>query len=104
HRIRRGNVDVVVGTRSAVFAPLANLGLLIVDEEHDTSYKQDEAPRYHGRDAAIVRAKRAGALVVLGSATPALETYQNALAGRYERIAMTRRVFDRPLADVRIVD
>jgi len=69
-RIRRGDVDVVVGTRSAVFAPLANIGLIIVDEEHDGSYKQEESPRYNGRDVAIVRAQRAGALVVLGSATP----------------------------------
>ena len=66
HRIRRGDVDVVVGTRSAVFAPLPRLGLVIVDEEHDTSYKQDEAPRYHGRDVAIVRASREGALVAAG--------------------------------------
>ena len=83
HRIRRGDVDVVIGTRSAVFAPLANPGLIIVDEEHDTSYKQDETPRYHGRDVAIMRAKSAGALVVLGSATPTLESYANALSGRY---------------------
>ena len=81
HRIRRGEVDVVVGTRSAVFAPLGSLGLVIVDEEHDTPYKQDETPRYHGRDVAIVRAQRAGAVVVLGSATPSLESFQNARAG-----------------------
>src|SRR5213075_3151917 len=77
-RIRRGDVDVVVGTRSAVFAPLDRLGLIIVDEEHDSSYKQEETPRYHGRDVAIVRASRERALVVLGSATPSLESYQNA--------------------------
>jgi primosomal protein N' (replication factor Y) len=104
HRIRRGDVDVVVGTRSAVFAPMDSLGLVIVDEEHDTSYKQEEAPRYHGRDVAIVRAQRAGALVVLGSATPALETFQNARSGRYELISLTRRVLDRPLARVTLVD
>jgi primosomal protein N' (replication factor Y) len=104
HRIRRGAVDVVVGTRSAVFAPVEHLGLVIVDEEHDTSYKQEESPRYHGRDVAIVRARRAGALVVLGSATPALETYQNACVGRYELIALTRRVLDRPLARVALVN
>jgi primosomal protein N' (replication factor Y) len=104
HRIRRGEVDVVVGTRSAVFAPLSHVGLVIVDEEHDTSYKQEETPRYHGRDVAVVRARDAGALVVLGSATPALETYQNALNGRYELIELSQRVLARPLADVQIVD
>lgn len=103
-RIRRGEVSVVVGTRSAVFAPLADLGLIIVDEEHDSSYKQDESPRYHGRDVAVVRGRRNGALVVLGSATPSLETYQNAIDGRYERIALERRVLDRPLAAVEVVD
>jgi len=103
-RIRRGEVDVVVGTRSAVFAPLAHPGLIVVDEEHDTSYKQDEAPRYHGRDVAIVRAQSAGALVVLGSATPSMETYQNALAGKYTRLTLERRVLDRQLATVRLVN
>ena len=104
HRIRRGEVSVVVGTRSAVFAPLASLGLIIVDEEHDTSYKQDESPRYHGRDVAVVRGRRAGALVVLGSATPSLETYQNTIDGRYRRITLARRVLDRPLAAVELID
>jgi primosomal protein N' (replication factor Y) len=104
HRIRRGDVDVVVGTRSAVFAPLANLGLIVVDEEHDTSYKQDESPRYHGRDVAVMRASHAGAHAVLGSATPSLESFHRALAGRYHLVSLTRRVLDRPLADVRIVD
>jgi primosomal protein N' (replication factor Y) len=103
-RIRRGDVDVVVGTRSAVFAPLDRLGLIIVDEEHDPSYKQEEAPRYHGRDVAVVRGQREGALVVLGSATPSMETYQHAESGKYARVALTRRVLDRPLADVRVVD
>jgi primosomal protein N' (replication factor Y) len=102
-RIRRGDVSIVVGTRSAVFAPLCDLGLIVVDEEHDGSFKQEEAPRYHARDVAIVRGKNAGALVVLGSATPAVETYQNALVGRYERVRLERRVLDRPLASVRIV-
>ena len=104
HRIRRGEVSIVVGTRSAVFAPLANLGLVIVDEEHDTSFKQEETPRYHGRDVAVMRGKQEGALVVLGSATPSLESAQNAAAGRYARIQMRRRVHDRPLASVTIVD
>ena len=104
HRIRRGDVDVVVGTRSAVFAPLARPGLIIVDEEHDTSYKQEETPRYHGRDVAIVRGKFANALVVLGSATPSMESFSNAQQQRYELISMTRRVLDRPLAHVRVVN
>ncbi len=104
HRIRRGDVDIVVGTRSAVFAPVPDLGLVVVDEEHDTSYKQEESPRYHGRDVAIVRAKHANAFVVLGSATPSLETYQHALAGRYRHLVLQRRVLDRPLAAVRVVD
>jgi primosomal protein N' (replication factor Y) len=104
HRIRRGEVDVVIGTRSAVFAPLANPGLIIVDEEHDTSYKQDETPRYHGRDVAIMRGKFAKALVVIGSATPTLESYNNALAGRYTLVTLNRRVLDRPMAQVQVVN
>jgi primosomal protein N' (replication factor Y) len=104
HRIRRGNVDVVVGTRSAVFAPLGDIGLVIVDEEHDGSYKQEETPRYNGRDVAVMRARQAGALAVLGSATPSMESYQNAQKGRYTLVTLERRVLDRPLADVRIVD
>ena len=103
-RIRRGGVDLVIGTRSAVFAPLPRLGLVIVDEEHDSSYKQEEAPRYHGRDVAIVRASRERALVVLGSATPSMESYQHAVSGKYARIVLERRVLDRPLAAVRIVN
>jgi primosomal protein N' (replication factor Y) len=104
HRIRRGAVDVVVGTRSAVFAPLARLGLVIVDEEHDGSYKQEEAPRYNGRDVAVMRARQAGALAVLGSATPSMESYQNALKDRYTLVTLKNRVLDRPLASVQIVD
>jgi primosomal protein N' (replication factor Y) len=104
HRIRRGEIDIVVGTRSAVFAPLDRLGLVIVDEEHDSSYKQEETPRYHGRDVAILRASREHALVVLGSATPSMESYQNAVAGKYARITLRKRVLDRPLAAVRIVN
>ncbi len=102
--IRRGDVAVVVGTRSAVLAPLPSIGLIVVDEEHDGSYKQDDSPRYHGRDVAIVRGKREGALVVLGSATPALESYHHALAGRYTLVSLKRRVLDRPLASVSIVN
>jgi primosomal protein N' (replication factor Y) len=103
-RIRRGDIDVVVGTRSAVFAPLERVGLIIVDEEHDASYKQEESPRYHGRDVAIVRGQRSSALVVLGSATPSMESGYNASTGRYERVVLERRVLDRPLASVTVVD
>jgi primosomal protein N' (replication factor Y) len=104
HRIREGAVDIVVGTRSAVFAPLDDIGLVIVDEEHDTSYKQEEAPRYNGRDVAVVRGRAERALVVLGSATPSMETYRNALEGRYALVTLERRVLDRPLAAVSIVN
>ena len=104
HRIRRGQIDVVVGTRSAVFAPIERVGLIIVDEEHDGSYKQDESPRYNGRDVAVVRAQKEGALVVFGTATPSMETAANVESGRYERLRLTRRIFDRPMASVRVVD
>ena len=104
HRIRRGEVDVVVGTRSGVFAPVDELGLIVVDEEHDTSYKQDENPRYHGRDVAVMRGRQTGALVVLGSATPSMESYYNTTTQRYERIVISRRILERPLATVHIVD
>ena len=104
HRIRRGDVNVVIGTRSAVFAPLANPGLIVVDEEHDTSYKQDETPRYHGRDVAIMRAKFANALAVIGSATPTIESYTNALENRYTLVTMAQRVMERPLARVTVVN
>jgi primosomal protein N' (replication factor Y) (superfamily II helicase) len=103
-RIKRGDVDAVVGTRSAVFAPLVNVGLIVVDEEHDGSYKQDDSPRYHGRDVAIVRAQQARALVVLGSATPSMESYAHATGGRYDLLTLERRVLDRPLAQVRTVN
>ncbi|HET9371680.1 MAG TPA: primosomal protein N', partial [Vicinamibacterales bacterium] len=104
HRIRQGDIDVVVGTRSAIFAPLPELGLIVVDEEHESSYKQEESPRYNGRDVAVVRGREAGALVVLGSATPSLESASNARAGRYDLLRLRRRVLDRPMADVRVVD
>ena len=104
HRIRRGEVDVVVGTRSAVFAPLTGVGLVIVDEEHDGAYKQEESPRYQGRDVAVMRGRMEGAVVVLGSATPSMESAANAAAGRYDRLLLTQRVMNRPLADVRVVD
>ena len=94
-RIRSGQVDVVVGARSAVFAPFENLGLVIVDEEHENSYKQDEGLRYHGRDVAIVRAKFQNAVAVLGSATPSLESYYNAKSGKYRYLRLANRV-DQP--------
>jgi primosomal protein N' (replication factor Y) (superfamily II helicase) len=103
-RVRNGEARVVVGTRSAVFAPLENLGLIIVDEEQESSYKQEETPRYHGRDVAIVRAKMEGAVALLSSATPSLETYHNARSGKYELLTLASRVANRSLASVEIVD
>ena len=103
-RIRRGEAPIVVGTRSAIFAPVPNLGLILVDEEHDQSYKQEETPRYNARDVAVMRAKLAGAPVVMGSATPSLESWQNSEAGKYKRITMAKRVNNRPLPAVEIVD
>ena len=103
-RIERGEAPIVVGTRSAVFAPAPNLGLIVVDEEHDQSYKQEETPRYNGRDVAVMRAKQAGAVVVLGSATPSIESWQNAAMGRYQLVPMQQRVENRPLAQVQMVD
>ena len=103
-RVRSGEVRVVVGTRSAIFAPLENVGLIIVDEEQEGSYKQEEVPRYHGRDTAVYRARLEGAVVLLGSATPSLETYHNANTEKYRLLTIASRVANRPLADVRIVD
>ncbi|MGA9527571.1 MAG: primosomal protein N' [Terriglobales bacterium] len=104
HRIKRGEARVVVGTRSAVFAPVGDLALLIVDEEQDSSYKQEETPRYHARDVAVMRAKMADAVVVLGSATPSLESYYNAKKNKYALIELPDRVENRPLPEVEIVD
>jgi len=101
---RRGERRLVVGTRSAVFAPVPDLGLVVVDEEQDHSYKQSETPRYNGRDVAVVRAERAGAVIVLGSATPSMESFRHARAGRYELLRLGGRVEERPLPEVRIVD
>jgi len=103
-RVRNGQARVVVGTRSAVFAPVENLGLIIVDEEQENSYKQEETPRYHGRDVAIVRAKLENGAALLGSATPSLETYHNAVNGKYELLTMATRVENRSLAAVEVVD
>ncbi|MGA9023708.1 MAG: primosomal protein N' [Terracidiphilus sp.] len=103
-RIRRGDAPIVVGTRSAIFAPVPNLGLILVDEEHDQSYKQEETPRYNARDVAVMRAKLAGAVVVLGSATPSLESWQNAVRGKYTKIELNERVMNRPLPEVELID
>jgi primosomal protein N' (replication factor Y) (superfamily II helicase) len=104
HRIKRREARMVVGTRSAVFAPVEDLALIIVDEEHDASYKQEETPRYHARDVAVMRAKMANAAVVLGSATPSLESYFNAKKNKYSLIELPDRVEQRPLPEVEIVD
>lgn len=103
-RIRRGEARIVIGTRSSIFAPLENIGLIVVDEEHDSSYRQNEAPFYHARDIAVVRAKNAGAVTLLGSATPSLESYKNAREKKYELIEMPERISSRPLAEVEIID
>jgi primosomal protein N' (replication factor Y) (superfamily II helicase) len=103
-RIASGEALVAVGARSAVFAPFKNLGLIVLDEEHEASYKQDEAPRYHARDVALWRAGQHGASVILGSATPSLETYRAAQSGRYILCSLPERVENRPLPPVEIVD
>ena len=103
-RIRAGGASVVVGTRSGVFAPVRNLGLIVVDEEHDASYKQEENPRYNGRDVAIVRGQTSNACVVLGSATPSLESRFNASSGKYTLLELPDRVAERPMPVVHLVD
>ncbi len=103
-RIRAGEARVVIGTRSGVFAPVRDLGLVIVDEEHESSYKQEETPRYHGRDVAVKRAAEAGAVVVLGSATPSLESRLNTERGKYALLEMKERVEKRPMPTIEIVD
>ena len=103
-RVRSGDAGVVVATRSGVFAPVQNLGLIVVDEEHDNSYKQQETPRYHGRDVAVVRAQAAGACVVLGSATPSLETRYNSERGKYALLELPERIEKRPMPEVELID
>jgi primosomal protein N' (replication factor Y) len=103
-RIAGGEVQVVVGARSAVFAPTPQLGLIVIDEEHESTFKQETAPRYHARDVAIQRARREGVPVVLGSATPALETWYQASVGEYGRVDLPHRVLDRPMPRVRTID
>ncbi|MFA5072951.1 MAG: primosomal protein N' [Nitrospirota bacterium] len=103
-RIITGQVDVAIGARSAVFAPFEKIGLIVVDEEHETSYKQDDGLRYHARDIAIMRAKLQNAVAVLGSATPSLESYYNAKNGKYQYLHLPSRIDDRPLPSVALVD
>jgi primosomal protein N' (replication factor Y) len=103
-QIATGNVQVIIGARSAVFAPAPNLGLIVLDEEHDGSFKQDKAPRYHARDVAEWRAKDEQIPLILGSATPSLETWQRALDGRYKLLSLRNRVLDLPLPDVAAID
>ncbi|MEY2526097.1 MAG: hypothetical protein QOE73_868, partial [Verrucomicrobiota bacterium] len=104
HKIHSGRARIVIGARSAVFAPLKNLGLIIVDEEHESTYKQEEAPRYHARDVAVVRAKIEQCVVVLGTATPSLESYHNATTGKYKLATLTQRVDKQQMPLMRIVD
>ena len=104
HKIRQGRARIVIGARSAVFAPVDPLGLIIVDEEHENSYKQEEAPRYQARDVAVVRGRMEGAVVVLGSATPSMESYYNARKGKYRLLEMPTRADDKKLPVVRVMD
>jgi len=104
HKIHSGRARIVIGARSAVFAPLKNLGLIVVDEEHETTYKQEEAPRYHARDVAVVRATIEKCVVVLGSATPSLESYHNATIGKYRLVTLTQRVDQKQMPLMRVVD
>ncbi len=104
HKINNGAARIVIGARSGVFAPLENLGLIVVDEEHENSYKQEDAPRYHARDVAVYRAHIEGCAIVLGSATPSMESYHNALTGKYELVELKNRVDARQMPRIRIVD
>jgi primosomal protein N' (replication factor Y) len=104
HKIRQGRARIAIGARSAVFAPVERLGLIIVDEEHEHSYKQEEAPRYHARDVAVVRAQMEDAVVVLGSATPSMESFYNAQKGKYRLLEMPDRADDKKMPVVRVVD
>ena len=104
HKIHSGRARIAIGPRSAVFAPLKNLGLIVVDEEHENTYKQEEAPRYHARDVAVVRAKIEKCVVILGSATPSLESYHNATTGKYRLATLTQRIDEKQMPLIRIVD
>jgi primosomal protein N' (replication factor Y) len=104
HKINNGAARIVIGARSGVFAPIERLGLIVVDEEHENSYKQEDAPRYHARDVAVYRAHMEGCAIVLGSATPSMESYHNALTGKYEMVQLLNRVDERQMPRIRIVD
>jgi primosomal protein N' (replication factor Y) len=104
HKIHSGAARIVIGVRSSIFAPLENLGIIIVDEEHENSYKQDEAPRYNARDMAVLRGHREGAAVLLGSATPSLESWHNAQSGKYRLVRLDQRVDDKRMPVVRVLD
>ncbi len=103
-RVKNGDARIVIGTRSAVFAPIANLGLVIVDEEHESTYRQQDSPHYNGRDTAIVRAQKESSVVILGSATPSLESFHNAHTGKYQYLRLPGRIGNRPMAKARIID
>jgi primosomal protein N' (replication factor Y) len=103
-RIARGDVQVIVGARSAVFAPTRNLGLIVIDEEHENSFKQEMTPRYHARDVAVMRARLENIPIILGSATPSLESWHNAQRGQYALLTLPKRVYDRPLPSVHLID
>jgi len=103
-RIKEGRANIVVGARSAIFSPMKDLGVIIVDEEHETSYKQDDVPRYHARDVAWMRARLNNCPLILGSATPSLESYYKAKAGEYKLVRLTKRIEERLLPKVKIVD
>src|SRR5205085_72564 len=103
-RVFNGHVQVVVGARSAVFAPTRHLGLIVIDEEHEGTFKQDSTPRYHARDVAVMRARLENVPILLGSATPSLESWHNAQRGQYTLLSLPSRVLDRPLPQVALID
>ncbi len=103
-KLARGEINIAIGARSAIFAPIKNIGLIVVDEEHDASYKQETSLHYNARDIAIVRAKQESAVVLLGSATPSIQSYHNAMTGKYTQVSLTRRIMNRRLPDITIVD
>src|SRR5207248_11523806 len=103
-RVAAGQVHVVVGARSAIFAPTRNLGLIVIDEEHEHTFKQESTPRYHARDVAVMRARLANVPILMGSATPSLESFHNAQRGQYTLLTLPSRVLDRPLPRVGLID